>query len=170
MAPVQSIRKLRSITRSRATPQYQSAITWATGPPTQPSQPENGSNVLKYHGIAPEATIVTVKLLNSPTPASDSTPAGPEFQPLNLIPTALASGSDPGGAIQSRVFHCPGFGKTRLWRNTAPYRKPVLPVSVTVSGVPALFNTYGEAPGELAGVMQLNVEIPAKLLLERRYQ
>jgi uncharacterized protein (TIGR03437 family) len=54
--------------------------------------------------------------------------------------------------------------------NTAPYRKPVLPVSVTVSGVPALFNTYGEASGELAGVMQLNVEIPAKLLLERRYQ
>jgi minor extracellular serine protease Vpr len=49
----------------------------------------NGNNVLKYHGIAPEATIITVKLLNSPTPAYGSTPAVPEFQPLNLIPTAI---------------------------------------------------------------------------------
>jgi uncharacterized protein (TIGR03437 family) len=49
----------------------------------------NGSNVYKYHGIAPEATIITVKLLNSPTPAYGSTPAVPQFQPLNLIPTAI---------------------------------------------------------------------------------
>ncbi|HLK20790.1 MAG TPA: S8 family serine peptidase [Bryobacteraceae bacterium] len=46
----------------------------------------NGSNVAKYHGIAPEATILTVKLVADPTPAYGSTPAMPGFQDIQLIP------------------------------------------------------------------------------------
>jgi uncharacterized protein (TIGR03437 family) len=44
---------------------------------------------------------------------------------------------------------------------STPFPKPVLPVTVNIGGVPATVQYYGAAPGELAGVMQLNVEIPA---------
>jgi uncharacterized protein (TIGR03437 family) len=38
---------------------------------------------------------------------------------------------------------------------------PVLPVGVLINGQPALWTYAGEAPGMVAGVMQLNVQIPA---------
>lgn len=41
-----------------------------------------------------------------------------------------------------------------------PWPKPLLPVSVTIGGQPAEVLYAGEAPGEIAGVMQLNVRIP----------
>jgi uncharacterized protein (TIGR03437 family) len=39
--------------------------------------------------------------------------------------------------------------------------QPTLPVAVTIGGLPANVAFYGEAPGMVAGVMQLNVQIPA---------
>ena len=42
-----------------------------------------------------------------------------------------------------------------------PYTVPLLPVSVTIDGIPATITYKGGAPGEVAGVMQLNVQIPA---------
>jgi uncharacterized protein (TIGR03437 family) len=39
--------------------------------------------------------------------------------------------------------------------------QPALPVSVTIGGQPANVLFYGEAPGMVAGVMQVNVQIPA---------
>ena len=38
---------------------------------------------------------------------------------------------------------------------------PVLPIGVTINGQPALYVYAGEAPGLVAGVMQLNVQIPS---------
>jgi uncharacterized protein (TIGR03437 family) len=38
---------------------------------------------------------------------------------------------------------------------------PVLPVSVTVGGTPATVQYAGSAPGQVAGVMQVNVQIPS---------
>ncbi|MFB3828676.1 MAG: BACON domain-containing protein [Bryobacteraceae bacterium] len=38
--------------------------------------------------------------------------------------------------------------------------RPVLPVSVTIGGVPANVQYAGAAPGMVAGVMQVNVEVP----------
>jgi uncharacterized protein (TIGR03437 family) len=38
---------------------------------------------------------------------------------------------------------------------------PVLAVGVTMNGQPALYVYAGEAPGLVAGMMQLNVQIPA---------
>jgi uncharacterized protein (TIGR03437 family) len=38
---------------------------------------------------------------------------------------------------------------------------PLLPIGVLVNGQPALYTYAGEAPGMVAGVMQLNVQIPA---------
>src|ERR1019366_7525960 len=38
---------------------------------------------------------------------------------------------------------------------------PLLPVGVTINGQPALYVYAGEAPGSVAGMMQLNVQIPS---------
>jgi uncharacterized protein (TIGR03437 family) len=38
---------------------------------------------------------------------------------------------------------------------------PLLAVGVTIDGLPALYVYSGEAPGMVAGMMQLNVQIPA---------
>jgi uncharacterized protein (TIGR03437 family) len=42
-----------------------------------------------------------------------------------------------------------------------PYTVPVLPVTVNIDGIPAEIAYKGGAPGEVAGVMQINVRIPA---------
>jgi uncharacterized protein (TIGR03437 family) len=39
--------------------------------------------------------------------------------------------------------------------------KPVLTVTATVGGIPAQVQYAGSAPGEVYGVMQVNVQIPA---------
>jgi uncharacterized protein (TIGR03437 family) len=40
---------------------------------------------------------------------------------------------------------------------------PVQPIQVLIDGQPALYTYAGEAPGLVAGVMQLNVQIPANV-------
>jgi uncharacterized protein (TIGR03437 family) len=42
---------------------------------------------------------------------------------------------------------------------------PVLPIQVWIYGQPAVYTYAGEAPGNVAGVMQLNVRIPANVSL-----
>ncbi len=44
---------------------------------------------------------------------------------------------------------------------TAPLPKPILPVTVTIAGQPAPVQYAGAAPGLVAGVMQVNAQIPA---------
>jgi uncharacterized protein (TIGR03437 family) len=39
----------------------------------------------------------------------------------------------------------------------------VLPVAVLIGGQPASVVFYGEAPGVISGVMQLNVQIPSNI-------
>jgi len=46
---------------------------------------------------------------------------------------------------------------------------PVLPIQVWIYGQPAVYTYAGEAPGNVAGVMQLNVRIPANLLLSSAF-
>ncbi len=47
----------------------------------------------------------------------------------------------------------------KLGASTAPH--PLLPVSVTVGGIPATVQYKGGAPGEVAGLMQVNVQVPS---------
>ena len=44
---------------------------------------------------------------------------------------------------------------------SAPYPKPVLPVSVTVNGVNASLPYYGAEPNVIAGMMEIKVQLPA---------
>jgi uncharacterized protein (TIGR03437 family) len=39
--------------------------------------------------------------------------------------------------------------------------KPVLPVSVTIGGLPAVLAYYGAAPNLVAGLFQINAQLPA---------
>jgi uncharacterized protein (TIGR03437 family) len=43
----------------------------------------------------------------------------------------------------------------------APWKQPVLKATATIAGLPATVQYYGSAPGEISGVMQVNVQIPA---------
>jgi uncharacterized protein (TIGR03437 family) len=53
-------------------------------------------------------------------------------------------------------------GKLTGTSSTGPLTpQPMLPVAVTIAGQPAVVAFYGEAPGMVSGVMQLNVQIPA---------
>jgi uncharacterized protein (TIGR03437 family) len=44
-----------------------------------------------------------------------------------------------------------------------PFPKPILPVTVTIGGVPAVTNYAGEAPSLVAGVLQVNAVVPANI-------
>ena len=46
---------------------------------------------------------------------------------------------------------------------SAPYPAPLLPVTVMIGGQPASVLYAGAAPGEVAGLMQLNVQVPDKI-------
>lgn len=41
--------------------------------------------------------------------------------------------------------------------------RPLLPVSATVGGIPAMVQFAGEAPGQVAGLLQVNVQIPSQV-------
>jgi len=42
-----------------------------------------------------------------------------------------------------------------------PYPRPVLPANVEVGGIPATVLYAGAAPGEIAGLMQIVIQVPA---------
>ena len=101
--------------------------------------------------------------------------------------TANSSGSGPGAILNSDysfncncstgrpaakgetvVLYLTGEGQTQpagvtgtVNRSTAPYAQPVQAPLVTINGQPAQVAFYGEAPGLVAGVLQINVVIPA---------
>jgi uncharacterized protein (TIGR03437 family) len=53
-------------------------------------------------------------------------------------------------------------GKVTTVSPTLPLTpQPLLPVTVLINGQPASIAFYGEAPGVVSGVMQINVQIPA---------
>jgi uncharacterized protein (TIGR03437 family) len=55
----------------------------------------------------------------------------------------------------------PGGVDGKLAPLNPPYPKPIANVTATIGGQPAQVTYYGAAPGEVAGLMQVNVQIPA---------
>jgi uncharacterized protein (TIGR03437 family) len=45
----------------------------------------------------------------------------------------------------------------------APYTVPMQPVTVTIGGQPAVVQYAGAAPGEVAGMMQINATVPSNI-------
>jgi len=86
---------------------------------------------------------------------------------INNVDGSYNSASNPvaiGGYVQ---LYATGEGQTSpagvdgAVATTQPYPVPVLqPVTATVGGLPALVEYAGAAPGSVAGLMQVNVQIP----------
>lgn len=79
---------------------------------------------------------------------------------------SVNSANNPAGRGSTVVLYATGEGMTSPagvdGRVAATvYPKPVLPVTVTIGGRPAVVQYAGAAPGDVAGVMQINAVIPA---------
>jgi uncharacterized protein (TIGR03437 family) len=78
---------------------------------------------------------------------------------LRLATLALfIAGSSKFAAAQQYVIYTVAGGAPAP--TPAPPPAPVLPVSVTIGGQVAQILYAGGAPGEVAGLMQINVQIP----------
>jgi uncharacterized protein (TIGR03437 family) len=79
---------------------------------------------------------------------------------------SVNSQSNPAAPGSVVVLYATGAGLTTPASTdgsltTAPYPKPVLPVSVTLNGTAAQVLYAGAAPGLVAGVLQINMVVPA---------
>jgi uncharacterized protein (TIGR03437 family) len=79
---------------------------------------------------------------------------------------SVNSGSNPAALGSVVVLYATGGGATTPASQdgvltSLPYPAPDLQVSVTIEGVPAEVKYAGPAPGLVAGVMQINVVVPA---------
>ena len=83
----------------------------------------------------------------------DGTPNGPS--------NPIAAGSYISLYATGEGTTTPGGVDGKLVGLQAPYPTPQAPVQVTVEGLAANVSYAGGAPGEVAGVMQVNVQIPA---------
>jgi uncharacterized protein (TIGR03437 family) len=75
---------------------------------------------------------------------------------INVLDGTVNSAKNPvkiGGYIS---LYATGEGQT-----TGSPAHPLLPVSVTIGGIPATVQYAGAAPGQVAGLIQVNVQIPA---------
>jgi uncharacterized protein (TIGR03437 family) len=89
---------------------------------------------------------------------SNQTGAG-QAAAINAIDGSVNSAINPvkiGGYIS---LYATGEGQTAASEGALP--RPILPVSVTVDGIPAVVQYAGGVQGQVAGLMQVNVQIPS---------
>ena len=80
---------------------------------------------------------------------------------------SASNGAVPGSVVS--IF-ATGEGQTNppgidgsINAPTLPVPAPLLPVTAQIAGQPAQVTYYGAAPGELAGVLQVNAVVPANV-------
>ena len=133
----------------------------------------NGSqiNAVVPYEVAGKATaqlqvMIQGKPTNSVTLAVvDSSPGVFAITNQDGSVNTAANPAPPNGAL---VLYCTGEGQTNPavpdgTVNATIFPKPVLPVSVRIGGQDAMVLYAGAAPGFVAGVLQVNVQIPAGL-------
>jgi uncharacterized protein (TIGR03437 family) len=80
---------------------------------------------------------------------------------------SVNSSADPAPAGTVVVLYATGGGQTSpagvdgSVTGSASLPQPVLPVAVTIGGQPGTVSYAGGAPGIVAGVLQINVQVPA---------
>jgi uncharacterized protein (TIGR03437 family) len=127
-----------------------------TGPTTQIQ--------VVYQGQTMASTTVPVQAASPALFALDATGGGPgAILNQDLSVNSETNPAAPGSVV---VLYGTGGGLTmpasvdgRL--TSQPYPKPTLPVSVTIDNLPAQVLYAGAAPGLVAGVLQINVVVPA---------
>ena len=126
---------------------------------------QTATNVrIQYNGQTSPAISVPV---TDAAPGIFTVPPGTQAAALNSD-LSVNGANNPAKGGSAIVLFATGEGQTRpagadgkLASVTLP--KPVLPVTVTIGGQNATVLYYGAAPFEVAGVMQLNVQVPTGL-------
>jgi uncharacterized protein (TIGR03437 family) len=118
---------------------------------------------VEYQGIQSPAVSVPVALVTPAVFTADSSGQG-QAAVLNQD-YSLNSAANPAPSGSYCALYATGAGQTNPpgidgQISHAPYPLPELPVTVTVGGVPAAVQYAGAAPGEVAGVLQINFQIP----------
>ncbi len=95
---------------------------------------------------------------------ADQTGAG-QIATVNALTGVFNDAAHPAKAGDFLELFATGEGQTAAAGvdgklATVPYPTPNLPVSVTVGGIPAPVSYKGGAPTEVAGLMQINIQIP----------
>jgi len=127
-----------------------------TGPTTQIQ--------VVYQGQTMASTTVPVQAASPALFALDATGGGPgAILNQDLSVNSETNPAAPGSVV---VLYGTGGGLTTPSSvdgllTAQPYPKPVLPVSVTIDNLPAQVLYAGAAPGLVAGVLQINVVVPA---------
>lgn len=80
----------------------------------------------------------------------------------------MNSPANPAAPGSTVIFYATGGGQTNPAGvdgslAAAPYPSPLAPVSVTIGGTKAAVAYAGAAPGFIAGLLQMNVQIPTGL-------
>ena len=116
-------------------------------------------------GEASDAFIVPVALSAPSFFTYNQTGAG-QAAAINAVDGTLNTAANPVKIGAYISLYATGEGQTnpagvdgKLADSTSIH--PVLPVTVTVGGIPAFVQYRGGAPGQVAGLMQINVQIPS---------
>jgi len=123
----------------------------------------NAQITVQYQGITSTQATVAIAASN---PALFTVGSGTGQVAVLNQDGSLNSAANPAPAGTIVVMYATGEGQTspegvdgQVTGTTLP--KPLLPVTVTIGNQTADLLYAGEAPGEIAGVMQLNVTIPS---------
>jgi uncharacterized protein (TIGR03437 family) len=117
-----------------------------------------------YNNVTTAVTTMPVALTAPGIFTADSTGSG-QAAALNQDGT-LNSPSNPASAGSIVTFYATGEGQTNPGgvdgkiANSAPYPAPVQPVSVLIGDLAGVVQYAGAAPQLVAGVMQINVQVP----------
>jgi len=120
---------------------------------------------VSYQGQASPSFSVPVAAVAPGIFTSNQTGAG-QIAAVNAVDGSINSAVNPVKVGAYITLFATGEGQTapagvdgKVNSSTPP--APVLPVTVTVSGIRASVQYAGEAPGQIAGLMQINVQIPS---------
>src|SRR5579871_1264998 len=127
-------------------------------------------------GSTQAQVVVTYQNQSSAAFSVPVSPAAPSFFSINGSGAGQIAAVNADGTLNSAAnpvsvgryvsLYATGEGQTNpagvdgQITSQQPYSKPVLPVRITVGGVPATFAYAGAAPTEVAGLMQIVVQIP----------
>jgi uncharacterized protein (TIGR03437 family) len=119
---------------------------------------------VQYQGKTMASTTVSIQAA-SPAVFSTDSNGGGQGAILNQD-GSVNTHTNPAAPGSEVVLYATGGGITEPTSvdgllTTEPYPQPMLPVSVTIDGLPATVIYAGAAPGLVAGVLQINVLVPA---------
>jgi uncharacterized protein (TIGR03437 family) len=124
----------------------------------------NGQVTVAYQGQTSPGFSITVALSAPDIFTTDQTGAG-QIAAVNAADGTVNSATNPAKVGAYISIYATGEGQTspsgmdgKLGAPAPP--KPLLPVSITIGGVPATVQYAGGVPGQIAGLMQINIQIP----------